>query len=109
MPRRFKKHLSYMESLKRERISFSEKYKAINEVKSDKFSVFYENTLQSEKQQTKIDPFSHHYKFVKISNFFEYIKLSKNNYSLFSTQFEKFGFKELLLYRTKLLGPFRLR
>ena len=46
-----------MESLKRKRLSLSEKYKTTPEVKSDKLSVPYEKTLQSKIKPTKIHTF----------------------------------------------------
>ena len=41
--------------------------------------------------------------------FFEYIKLSINNFLHFLTLFEKFVFNEHFLYRGKFFGSFRVR
>ena len=70
--------------------------------------MLYEKTLESRKQQSKIDNI-----FTRLLRWvisFESIKVSKNNLSSLSDPFfEKFGFNEPSLHRTKFLGRFRVR
>ena len=40
---------------------------------------------------------------------FEYTELSKNNFYIFPTHFEKFGFNKLSLHRIKFISPFKVR